>query len=360
MSDNDVSVSNQAVREVRNVGALENGTNGGSPAEPRELTDADRSKIAELSESITKFTAQKRWSDVIKATLHKAELVIEPSEKVLLFADAGRMYLERSSNQAEAIKCYQRVLEFDRTNLEAITHLKDMYEKRRDWERLVEVMRIESELLDASDQALRRLEIAQLATEKLRKPNVCIDLWRDVLNVDAGNVEALAALAGLYERAREWAPLAEMLERQSEFAKDNAELVTLLQKLGNVYAEKLTDDAGALRAYKRLLELDPNDRRAQEQLKKRWVATGAWDELETFYSSTDKLDELIRTLERAADTTTTELAERIALQFRIARAVAREEERGGSRRARVRKSARAGARESSGCRSFVADLRTSR
>ena len=33
-------------------------------------------------------------------------------------------------------------------------------------------------------------------------------------------------------------------------------------------------------AYKRLLELDPNDRRAQEQLKKRWVATGAWDELE--------------------------------------------------------------------------------
>jgi tetratricopeptide (TPR) repeat protein len=174
-------------------------------------------------------------------------------------------------------------------------------------------------LLDASDQAMRRLEIAQMATEKLRKPNVCIDLWRDVLNVDAGNVEALAALAGLYERAREWAPLAEMLERQSEFAKDNTELVNLLQKLGNVYAEKLTDDAGALRAYKRLLELDPNDRRAQEQLKKRWVATGAWDELETFYGATDKLDELIRTLERAADATTTEVPERIALQFRIAR-----------------------------------------
>ncbi|HEX4353227.1 MAG TPA: tetratricopeptide repeat protein, partial [Polyangiales bacterium] len=33
----------------------------------------------------------------------------------------------------------------------------------------------------------------------------------------------------------------------------------------------------------------------------------------------DKLDELIRTLERAADSTTTEVAERIALQFRIAR-----------------------------------------
>jgi tetratricopeptide (TPR) repeat protein len=320
VSDNDLSVSNRAVKEVRSVGLGENGANGnGNHAAPLELSDSDRAKIAELSEQIEKFSAAKRWSDVIKATIHKAELVIEPAEKVSLFAEAGRMYLERSSNQADAIKCYQRVLEFDRTNVEAISHLKDMYEKRRDWERLVEVMRIESELLDPTDQPLRKLEIAQMATEKVRKPNVCIELWRDVIAVDPGSVEALTALSGLYERAREWGPLAEVLERQSEFAKDNTELVALLQKLGNVYAEKLNDDSNALRAYKRLLELDPNDRRAQEQLKKRWVATGAWDELEAFYSTTDKIDELIRTIERAADSTTTDLPQRIALQFRIAR-----------------------------------------
>ena len=96
------------------------------------------------------------------------------------------MYIERSSNQAEAIKCFQRVLELDRSNVEAITHLKEMYEKRRDWERLVDVMRAECDLLEPSDQPMRRLEIAQLATEKLRKPNVCIELWRDVLAVDRG------------------------------------------------------------------------------------------------------------------------------------------------------------------------------
>lgn len=310
---------NQAVRDVRVTEAEEDGNNGESSATGNALTEADRAKIAELSEAITKFTAQKRWSDVIKATLHKAELLTDPAEKIALFAEAGRMYLERSSNQAEAIKCFQRVLDLDRTNVEALTHLKDMYEKRRDWERLVDVMRIETQLLDASDQRLRRIEIAKMATEKLRKPNVCIELWQDVLQVDPGNREALGALVGLYERAREWGPLAEVLERQSEFPKDNAELIALLQKLGNVYSEKLNDDAGALRAYKRLLELDPNDRRAQEQLKKRWVATGAWDELEAFYGTGDKVDELIRTMERAADNTAAPAGERIGLQFRIAR-----------------------------------------
>jgi tetratricopeptide (TPR) repeat protein len=308
---------NQAVRDVRAEEAEQDVERAGTAAS--ELTDADRAKIAELSESIEKFTAQKRWSDVIKATLHKAELVPDASEKLALFAEAGRMYLERSSNQAEAIKAFQRVLDLDRTNVEAITHLKEMYEKRRDWERLVEVMRIEAELLEPSDRAMRRIEIAQMATEKLRKPQVCIDLWQDVLQVDAANTQALTALSGLYERSREWEPLANVLEKQSEFAHDQTELIALLQKLGNVYSEKLQNDNGALSAYRRLLDLDPNDRRAQEQLKKRLVAAGAWDELEQFYNAPDKVDELIRTLERAADNTAAEASERIALQFRVAR-----------------------------------------
>ena len=156
-------------------------------------------RLVVLDEALQKFQAQKRWSDVIKTTLEKAELVQEPAMKVALFADAGRMYLERSSNQAEAIKCYRRVLDFEPHNREALDALKDMYEKRRDWERLVEVMRAEADLLDAPLQPARRLELARLATERLRKPAICIDLWQDVLAVDESNSEAIGALANLYE-----------------------------------------------------------------------------------------------------------------------------------------------------------------
>jgi tetratricopeptide (TPR) repeat protein len=286
---------------------------------PSELTDAQRAELAQLDEALEKFVAQKRWSDVIKTTLAKAEIVVDPAQKVALLSEAGRAYIERSSNQAEAIKCFARVLELEPTNTEAITLLKDMYEKRRDWESLVGVMQRECELLDPADQALRRVEIAQLATEKLRKPNVCIDLWQDVLKSDPSNVEALGALAGLYEKAREWEPLAVVLERQSESVSDPTELGALLQKLGMIYADKLTNDEGAVSAFKRLLQVQPDDRRAQEQLKKRFVALHAWDDLEAFYATSDKQDELIRTLERVADAQETALEERIALHFRVAR-----------------------------------------
>ena len=136
----------------------------------RELTDQERARLAELDEAIAKFEGQKRWSDVIKTILAKVEVVVSAEDKVALLTQAGTMYLEKSSNQAEAIKCFEHVLELDPPDLSAISQLKEMYEKRRDWEKLVRVMEREAELLDPSDRGLRYIEMAQLATEKLRKP----------------------------------------------------------------------------------------------------------------------------------------------------------------------------------------------
>ncbi|MDQ3031105.1 MAG: hypothetical protein M3Y87_01715 [Myxococcota bacterium] len=284
----------------------------------RDLTETELAKLAELDEAITKFEGQKRWSDVIKNILAKAEIVVETSEKIGLLSQAGQMYLEKSSNQAEAIKCFEQVMELDPQDIAAITSLKEMYEKRRDWEKLVRAMEREADLLDPADRGLRYLEMAQLATERLRKPDICIDLWRKVLSYDGENPDALGALAGLYERAREWQPLADVLEKQSGHVSGD-EQKQLLTKLGMIYADKLNDDRGAVGAFQRLLAIDPDDRRAQEQLKRRYVAIKAWDDLEAFYSANDKVDELIRTLEREAGNKDTPAEEQIDLMFRVAR-----------------------------------------
>ncbi len=284
----------------------------------RELTDQERARLAELDETIAKFEAQKRWSDVIKTILAKVEVVVSVEDKIALYAQAGAMYVEKSSNQAEAIKCFEAVLELDEANVEAISQLTEMYTKRRDWEKLVRVMEREAALLDPSDRGLRYVEIAQLATEKLRKPEICIDLWQKVVEVDPTQPEALSALASLYERAREWKPLADVLEKQSE-QLDGDDLKQLLAKLGMIYADKLSDDAGAVNAFQRLLVLDPDDKRAHEQLKRRYVALKAWDDLEAFYAPSGKWDELVRTLDREASNKDAPKEEQIDLQFRIAR-----------------------------------------
>ncbi|MEM9069478.1 MAG: tetratricopeptide repeat protein [Myxococcota bacterium] len=280
-----------------------------------ELTDEDRAKLAELDEQLQKFESQKRWSDVIRTILAKAEIVVEPSDKIDLFRQAGTMYVERSSNQAEAIKCFEKVLEVDPHDLEAITRLKEMYEKRRDWESLIRTMEREAELLDPEDRPLRYIEMAELATQRIRKPDICIGLWEKVLEAEPTHPKALESLAQLYERARSWEPLAKVLEILTEADPDPK----TLQKLGMIYADKIGDDEGAVRAFRKLLEVNPGDRRASEQLKRRYVALKAWDDLEDFYGQSEKWDELIRIFEREADGKETEPEDRITLLFRAAK-----------------------------------------
>lgn len=285
----------------------------------RELTDEDRAKLAELNEQLAKFEQQKRWSDMIKTFLAMADVVGTKEERVDLIRRAGSMYVEKASNQAEAIKCYEQIRELEPYDRDAIGNLKIMYEKRRDWESLLRVMQSEAELLDPADQPARYLEMAQIATQRLRKPEICIEMWELVLLAEPGNAEALDNLATLYERAREWTQLAKVLEHLTEWEQDPNKQKANLQKLGMIYADKIGDDTGAVHAFQRLLTLDPDDRRAQEQLKRRYVAIKAWDELEEFYANSDKWDELIRLIEKEAESAETPNDEKIGLLFRAAR-----------------------------------------
>jgi len=285
----------------------------------RELTANEAAELDKLDEAIAKFEEQKRWSDMIRSILKKAELLQSPSQKADSFRQAGTLYLERSGNQAEAIKCFEQLLEIEPQDVAAIEHLKQMYEKRRDWEKLIRTMQREVDLLPADEQLIRYCEMAELATERLRKPEVCIDLWQKVIDDDPDNPKALDNLAQLYERAREWEPLAKILEKLVARDTDVASMKQQLQKLGTIYADKIGNDEGAIGAFKQLLELDPSDRRAQEQLKRRYVSLGAWDELETFYAANEQWDELIRIVERQAEAEETSPGERIPLLFRAAR-----------------------------------------
>ena len=276
-------------------------------------------KEAELRESVVKFEGMKRWPDLVRAMQQLAEAVEDPAEKVELYLKVARLFIERFSNQAEAIKAYESLRVYDPGNAEAIDYLRQMYEKRRDWGKLVDLSRAEiSKVTSAAERASRYIDLARLATDKIRKPEVCIELWAEVVAADATNTEALSQLANLYERAKEWQALVGILDKQVSITADAKERLSTLQKLATIFGEKLNDDQGAVDAWRKVLDLDPNDRRAQEQLKKRYLTLQAWDELEAFYAKEDKWDEFIRVLEREAERPDATAAQKIQLFFKIA------------------------------------------
>ena len=74
MSDNDVPVTTESEDEARSSGNHQSANGNGGRHISKELSDAERQKLVALDEALQKFQAQKRWSDVIKTTLEKADL----------------------------------------------------------------------------------------------------------------------------------------------------------------------------------------------------------------------------------------------------------------------------------------------
>ncbi|MBV8761915.1 MAG: tetratricopeptide repeat protein, partial [Deltaproteobacteria bacterium] len=271
-------------------------------------------KLAALYEN------KKRWPDLVKVLGEKAERTIDGNGKVAIYLQIANLYLERFSNQAEAIKSFEKVLELDPNNHQAVDHLLAVYEKRRDWEKLIKLKEAEIERSPEAERGAKVIEVARMAATKVKKPDICTYWWEKVVQYEPTHDEALTELYKLYERNKEWDKLAEICSRQADAASDAKVRADALQRLGLLYTEKVENSAKAIDAWVRLLAIDENNRRAQDALKKLYVTEGRWEELEEFYTTRGKVDEYIRVLEREVESGSEshrlQLAMKIAVLYR--------------------------------------------
>jgi tetratricopeptide (TPR) repeat protein len=248
------------------------------------------------------FEAMKRWPDLIGRIRRRAELVDDPQVKTALNLEAGNLFLDKFNNQAEAIKSFEAVLETDEYNAEAIAKLKELYGRRRDWEKMIFVQQKELMLIeDPVERQTQLLEVARTAGAKIKKPALSIQLWSAVLEADPGNLEALEQLEHMQEREKDWEALAKTLATLVHVLDDDQKKAQYLVKLGLLYTEKLERNAEAIRVWEQLHAIDPENRRAQDALKKLYLTEGNMEALQEFYAKQDKWGEFVRVLEREAD-----------------------------------------------------------
>ncbi len=266
----------------------------------KKLIEIDPTDLKILDSAADHFEKARRYTDLINVLRQRADAAPDDAEKVATYLRIARLFLDRN-NHAEAVKAYEAVLEHDGTNAEALSSLKEMYERRRDWEKLVHVY--EHEIEQSEDDAAKlegRLKVARLAAEKLRKPDLAISLWEKVLDLDPENLEALEHLEQLYKRQKDWEKLAAVLTKRGGLTDDPKAQSSIWLELGILYTDRIEDHDKAVEAWKRLLAVDPKNRRAQDALKKLYVARKDWDAIEAFYGELGAWEELIRVLDRQA------------------------------------------------------------
>src|SRR5690606_35282834 len=116
--------------------------------------------------------AARRNHDYVKTLGELAEAYTGPDDKIRYYAEAADVY-QKFSNASEASKCFEAILEIDPRHAEAKEFLRGYYEKRRDWDSLITLLQREADAMDDQSERLTKyLEIADLATNRIKKPPV--------------------------------------------------------------------------------------------------------------------------------------------------------------------------------------------
>ncbi|HEY1552976.1 MAG TPA: hypothetical protein VGG28_34335, partial [Kofleriaceae bacterium] len=276
-------------------------------------------------ELAAKFRALGRWNDLIAVLTRKSEAPNVPdAQRVGLLREVADLWTERFGNFANAIKPLEKLAELAPSDSDAVARLKEIYTKRRQWRQLIDLLGKESRTLPAGDRRAKQSEMARLAAERLGDTRLAIEIYNRILGETpaADAAETLASLASLYDREKRHLAFAEILHRQvgllraktanaspaevgraasAEGGAQKSAAIGLLEKLGQVYAERLTAPQQAAAAWQEILELEPNHAKALRTLRELYAVAGDFAGLEQLYARLGQEDELVDALLAIAD-----------------------------------------------------------
>ena len=269
--------------------------------------DPDNKRAAD--ELAAKFRALGRWNDLIAVLTRKSEAPGVPDdERIAVLREIADLWSERFGNFANAVRPLERIVEIaPRTQIsgDALAKLKEIYTKRRQWRALIDVLGREANELAPLDKRAKQAEMARLAAERLGDSRLAIEIYNTIL-AEAGpdHADTLVALAALYEREKRFMALAEILERQVAALaeqKKTKETIALLEKLGQIYADRLGSAQVAATQWKRILDLEPNHAKALRTLRELYATAGDFAGLEQLYARLGQQEELVDALLGIAD-----------------------------------------------------------
>ncbi len=256
-----------------------------------------------------------RAVDVLSATAAEA-LVPFPRADILM--DVARIYETQLGEVTRAEAVYGQVLRLapdDSTiALPACRALERIYAASGDDRRLCEVLRLEVRLEAGADaRRVLRGRIGELCESILDDPQGAIEAWRDCLEDDPGDRQALAALDRLYERTANWRALVEVLRATERLTEDPGDCRSVLVRIAAVLADKLGDVGESILAYRTVVDDFGMELGSLAALAALYAQAERWqdlaDTLEAEIDSAEGSGEKIQLLARLGNVRQTRLGE---------------------------------------------------
>ncbi|MBK7581413.1 MAG: hypothetical protein IPI67_14520 [Myxococcales bacterium] len=208
-------------------------------------------------------------------------------ERVNILTRRARLFSEQLERDDEALETWQRVLDIDFSNVAALRAIAQIWRTRQDPRELVAALHASIDraaaLLDAVELVAIYRELGKTYGHVLEQPFESAEAWRNLLEVDPNDFEAMAELERTYRAEERWVEVVDVKMRRAEAIQEPAEKVRELLEVTQIWKKEVSDYDKATPAFEKVLVIDPTHDEAFESLERLHTAAERWEQLIEIY-----------------------------------------------------------------------------
>jgi tetratricopeptide (TPR) repeat protein len=248
--------------------------------------DLDESNSSALRAVERAELSVKAWDALDKTYQRAAQVLTEDTRhRAAVLSERARLFEAHKRDNHTATELYQAAFEADPGAPSAILALKRLHAAHQRHHDLITVLEREAALsADPTVRALSLYRVARLFADRIGNLESAAEALERALTNTADDPMILEELARVYELSRRHSDLVRVLERISLRVLLPTERVGVYHRIGQLYEDKLNDEAKAIVWYERALSEDRGYVPALQALAKLYTRRKQWAELVLVHS----------------------------------------------------------------------------
>ena len=209
--------------------------------------------------------------------LNKQAENAEAPDRGVLYAELAQVYELELDNFEKSVECWEKVLQANEDNLQALKNLRRLHESVGAWNK-VESLLARIATKSTSDVSLW-CEVGEIAVRQTKDLGRAERYFENALAQDETHVPALMGLIEVHEQRQSWLNVFRLLLRVEAQTDNRLERIQLLVRAASLATDKLQDEGQALTVLLKILDLDAEHFASGLSAAKILVAQSQWQQV---------------------------------------------------------------------------------
>jgi tetratricopeptide (TPR) repeat protein len=241
----------------------------------REAAEGDPTNAGPLNALARVYEQTGDWEEFTRTKRRRLE-VAAGAERFALLMEIGDAEFKKLGDYARAGKTYLAALDERPDDRKLLTKLMELFSEEKDWAALVDVVLRLADFVDDPKQRAKYMHTAaKVSARQLGDVDQAIEYYDRTLEFDPTLVKAVDEAIELRRQKSDFDGVERLLKDQLEQARqvqDQARMVMVLDRLGELYRASLGETELAIDAYEAAQAFDPEGKERTEVLAELYAS----------------------------------------------------------------------------------------